>query len=136
MPAAAGTGSSAANSPYIGRATSRATPLDNNAHAIRLSTMDWPDTISMTMMKAVIGPWVVAARKPTMPSAINGIAVSGPTPISNEMSRPMPAPMVNDGAKTPAGTPVQADSQVAQYFNSVKTPGNSDWLSSIARVGA
>ena len=70
----------------------------------------------MTMMKAVIGPCVVAARKPTMPSAMSGIAASGPTWVSSATSLPMPAPMASDGAKTPAGTPVQADSQVAQNF--------------------
>ena len=97
--------------------------------------MAWPDTISMTMMKAVIGPWVVAARKLTMPSAIKGIAASGPMPSSKAMSRPMPAPMVSDGANMPAGTPVQADSQVAQNFSKVNTPGNSECPSSMARVG-
>ena len=36
----------------------------------------------------------------------------------------------------PAGTPVQAESQVAQNFSRVYTPGNSARPSSSARVGA
>ncbi len=81
--------------------------------------MAWPATISMTMMKAVIGPCVVADRKPTMPSAINGMAISWLRPVKRAMSLPMPAPMDSEGANTPAGTPVQADSQVAQNFSTV-----------------
>ena len=42
------------------------------AAAIRLSTMAPPSTISITMMKAVSGAWVTAARKAAMPSAIRG----------------------------------------------------------------
>jgi ferredoxin-NADP reductase len=49
-------GNIAASSPYIGLVTRRATPLANSEQAIRLSTIDWPDTISMTMMNAVMGP--------------------------------------------------------------------------------
>ena len=47
------------------------TTLATIAHDIRLSTMPWPSTISMTMMKAVSGACVVAARKPAMPSAMS-----------------------------------------------------------------
>lgn len=103
----------------MGRVISRATPLAISEQAIRLNTIAWPETISMTMMKAVIGPCVVAARKPTMPSAMSGIAASGPTRVSSATSLPMPAPMASEGANTPAGTPLQADSQVAQNLSSV-----------------
>ena len=66
-----------------------------------------------------MGPPVVAARKPAMPIAMSGMAASRPTPLSNATSCPMPAPMASDGANTPAGTPDQADSQVAQNLSSV-----------------
>jgi hypothetical protein len=104
---------------YIGPATRRETPAASIAQAIRLSTMAWPATISITMMKAVIGAWVVAARKPTMPSAMSGIAASRLTSVSVATSWPMPAPTASEGANTPAGTPVQAESQVAQNLSSV-----------------
>lgn len=52
-----------ASSRYIDGLTSRATPLDSSAQAIRLSTIACPETISMTMMNAVIGPWAEAARR-------------------------------------------------------------------------
>ena len=61
---------SAASAPYSGGLRPRETVLATTAQAIRLSTMLWPSTISMTMMKAVSGAWVAAARKPTIPSAI------------------------------------------------------------------
>ena len=48
---------STAISVYIDGLTSRATAPDSSAQAIRLSTIAWPETISMTMMKAVIGPF-------------------------------------------------------------------------------
>ena len=48
----------------------------------------------------------------------------------------MPAPIVSEGANTPAGTPVQADSQVAQNFSSVNSAGSSSCPSSRPRVGA
>jgi hypothetical protein len=54
-----------------------------------------------------------------MPIAINGMAASRPTPVSSATSWPMPAPMASDGANTPAGTPDQAEIQVAQNFSSV-----------------
>ena len=78
--------------------------LRRSAQAIRLSTMAWPDTISMTMMKAVIGPCVVAARKPTMPSAIKrdrGLAGPGrrAAPRRGRCPRRWPA----TGANMPAG---------------------------------
>ena len=60
----------------MGAATSRERPLAKSAQAIRLSTIEWPETISITMMKAVIGPCVVAARKPTIPRAMSGIAAA------------------------------------------------------------
>lgn len=93
------------------------------AQAIRLNTMACPETISMTMMRAVKGPCVVAARKPTMPSAIKGMAAcwlkSANRATSRPMPAPMPAPLASDGANTPPGTPDQADSQVAQNFSTV-----------------
>lgn len=46
--------------------------------AIRLSTIA---NRLITMMNAVIGPCVVAARNPTMPMAICGIAASAETPV-------------------------------------------------------
>ena len=46
--------------------------------AIRLSTIA---NRLITMMNAVIGPCVVAARNPTMPMAICGIATSAETPV-------------------------------------------------------
>src|SRR5512147_719945 len=52
--------SSAASSENIGGASSRDTPVATSATAIRLSTSDWPATISITMMKAVSGPCVEA----------------------------------------------------------------------------
>lgn len=45
-------------------------PDETSAHAIKLSTMECPSTISMTIMKLVIGACVAAAKKPTIPSAI------------------------------------------------------------------
>ena len=116
---AGGSGNSIANSQYIGRVTSRATALASKAQAIRLSTMAWPETISITMMNAVMGPAVVAARNPTMPSAINGIAAWWPRPVANAMSCPMPAPIAKAGANKPAATPLQAENHVAQNLRSV-----------------
>ena len=111
---------STAISVYIDGLTSRATAPDSSAQAIRLSTIAWPETISMTMMKAVIGPWVVADRKPTMPSATSATDSGRPArPASRAMSCPSPAPIASEGAKVPAGTPLQADSQVATNFSSV-----------------
>ena len=82
---------------------------------IRLSTMAWPSTISMTMMKAVSGACVTAARKAAMPIAIR----AGPTslPISSATLLPTPAPMDSDGAKMPPGMPTQADNHVTMNFN-------------------
>ena len=74
----------------------------------------------MTMMNAVIGPWVEADRKPTMPSATSATASGRPaSPTSRATSCPTPAPIASDGANTPAGTPLHADSQVATNFSSV-----------------
>ena len=94
-------------------------PLETKAVSIRLSTIAWPDTISITRMKAVSGPCVAAARKPTMPSAMSGMACSGGRPNSQATSRPMPAPTASEGANTPAGTPVHEDSQVAMNLSRV-----------------
>ena len=56
----------------------------------------------MTMMKAVIGPWVEADRKPTMPSATSATASGRPaSPTSRATSCPSPAPIASDGANTP-----------------------------------
>ena len=73
--------------------------------------MAWPSTISMTMMNEVSGACVAAARNPAMPSAIR-VAACG-YEVSKAMSLPSAAPMANDGAKMPAGTPDHAVSQVA-----------------------
>jgi hypothetical protein len=124
-------------SAYIGRVSSRATPLASTAAAIRPSTIGWPATISMTMMRALIGPCVVAARKPTMPSAMSGIAASRLSPKTSAPSLPGPAPMASEGENTPPGTPLQGYSQVAQKLSSVWTAARlaAPCPSSIARVG-
>jgi MFS family permease len=56
---------------YSGRLIMRDTRLASRAQAIRLSTMLCPSVISMTMIIAVIGACVTAARKPAMPMAIS-----------------------------------------------------------------
>jgi hypothetical protein len=56
---------------YSGRLIMRETRLASMAAAIRLSTIEWPSTISITMMKAVSGACVTAARKPAMPMAMS-----------------------------------------------------------------
>lgn len=90
----------------------RDTRLASKAAAIRLSTIECPSTISMTMMKAVTGACVTAARNAVMPMAIMTAAPSVVC-VSCAMSLPMPAPMASDGAKMPPGTPDQTASQVA-----------------------
>ncbi|MPN61934.1 hypothetical protein SDC9_209680 [bioreactor metagenome] len=86
------------------------------ADAIRLSTSEWPSTISITMMKAVSGAWVTAARKAAMPIAINAGAISV-VPTIDATLFPTPAPIDSEGAKIPPGTPTQADSQVAMNLS-------------------
>ena len=76
--------------------------------------MEWPSTISITMMKAVSGACVTAARKAAMPMAMRAGAMSAP--IRPATLWPTPAPIDSEGAKMPPGTPTQADSQVAMNF--------------------
>lgn len=84
--------------------------LATMAHAIRLSTIEWPSIISMTMMNDVNGACVAAAKRSTMPSAIGAVACG--TCSSCATSLPSAAPIASDGAKMPAGTPDQLVSQV------------------------
>lgn len=63
----------------------------------------------MTMMNAVKGACVTAARNPAMPMAIKAGAMASP-PVSEATLWPIPAPMDREGAKIPPGTPIQADS--------------------------
>ncbi|MNR17962.1 hypothetical protein D3C85_1346560 [compost metagenome] len=114
---------------YNGRLIMREIKLASMAHAIRLNTMEWPSTISITMMKAVSGAWVTAARKPAMPMAI----IAGPrsAPASRAIPSPMPAPMDSEGAKMPPGTPHQAVIQVAMNLSSVYRGLSSSWPASI-----
>ena len=69
-----------ASAGYSGRLMLRDTMLATMAEAIRLSTMAPPSTISITMMKAVSGACVTAARKAVMPMATSG-AISGMLPL-------------------------------------------------------
>ena len=97
----------------------RAIRLANMAPAIRLKTIERPLIISITMMKEVSGAWVAAARKPAMPSAMRLGARALWLPANTwATSCPMPAPMDSDGAKMPAGTPLQEVIQVATNFSS------------------
>src|SRR5882724_5915889 len=114
---------------YSGRLIQREIRLAPRAAAIRLSTMEWPLTISITMMKAVIGACVTAARNPAMPSAINAAELAS-QPVNSATSLPSPAPMANDGAKIPPGTPDQAASQVAISRRLTYSSGMSVWPSS------
>ena len=56
---------------YNGVLMSRAMALDTMALVIRLKTRACPSTISMTMMKAVIGACVTAAKNPAIPIAMS-----------------------------------------------------------------
>jgi hypothetical protein len=96
----------------------RDTSVASIAAAIKLSTIAWPSTISITMMKAVNGARVTAARNAAMPSAMS----AGPRlgSMACAIAFPIPAPpMESEGAKMPPGTPHQADSQVATNFSNV-----------------
>ena len=90
---------------------SRETPLATSALAIRLSTIACPSTISITMMKAVSGACVEAARKPAMPRATSVGACGYDS--SSATSWPSVPPIASAGAKMPPGAPDQALSQVA-----------------------
>lgn len=85
--------------------------------AIRLNTIECPSTISMTMMKAVSGACVTAARKPAMAIAINAGPSDGPANCATPS--PIPAPIDSEGAKMPPGTPHHAVSQGAMNFSRV-----------------
>lgn len=93
----------------------RAMTVATSAHAIKLSTMAWPSTISITMMKEVSGAWVTAARKPTMPSAISAGTCACATSIATSL--PMAAPIASEGANMPAGAPDHVVSQVARNLS-------------------
>ena len=101
----------------------RETRLASIAAAMRLSTMAWPSTISITMMNAVSGACVTAARKAAMPIAMRAGPMSEPS--STDTLCPTPAPMDSDGAKMPPGTPSQADSHVAMNLRVTYKAGTS-----------
>src|SRR6218665_1847269 len=103
-----------------GRLIMREIRLASRAPAIRLSTIACPSTISITMMNAVSGACVTAARKPPIPRAING----GPRSLLTIYPTALPMSALIDGesAKMPPGTPHQAVSQVAMNLSTERVP--------------
>ncbi len=63
---------------YSGRLIMRESVAEIMATAISDSTIGRPSIISITMMKAVSGAWVTAARKPVMPMATMAMLTSLP----------------------------------------------------------
>jgi len=72
-------------------------PEASRLQAMRLSTRLWPSTISITMMKDVMGACVTAERKAAIPNAMS-VGVST-WPVSRAMSCPSAPPIDSAGAK-------------------------------------
>ena len=104
---------------YSGRLMSLEIRLAIIAEAMSDNTMGRPSSISITIMNDVNGACVTAAKKPAIPIATSaGVTSCWSAPnVSWPMSWPMPAPMDNDGAKIPPGTPHHVVTQVATSFN-------------------
>ncbi len=101
----------AAIAPYIGGLISRDTPLATTLQAMRLSTSPWPSIISITMMKAVIGACVTAARKPRHAQGDQRGRVQVAGQLGDVVADAGPQSQCR--GEHPPGTPLQADSQVA-----------------------